>query len=95
MSEDKSPQQGGIDQLFFGSVTVGDRGQVVIPAEGRATCDINPGDKLLAFYNPLVDGIMLVKVDKVSGILQLLGRMVQEMAGFSEPQSTSASASEG
>ena len=34
---------------FYGSVTVGERGQVAIPAEARREQDINPGGKLLAF----------------------------------------------
>jgi AbrB family looped-hinge helix DNA binding protein len=40
------------DQEFFGSATVGERGQIVIPAEARQKLDINPGDKLLIFSGP-------------------------------------------
>lgn len=32
---------------FFGSVTVGERGQIVIPKEAREVFNINSGDKLL------------------------------------------------
>ncbi|MEN8077587.1 AbrB/MazE/SpoVT family DNA-binding domain-containing protein [Clostridioides difficile] len=32
---------------FFGSVVVGERGQIVIPKEAREVFNINPGDKLL------------------------------------------------
>ncbi|MBQ7944433.1 MAG: helix-turn-helix domain-containing protein [Lachnospiraceae bacterium] len=31
----------------FGLVTVGEKGQIVIPAKARKVFDINPGDKLL------------------------------------------------
>ena len=34
---------------FYGSVTVSERGQIVIPAEARKDFDIAPGDKLLVF----------------------------------------------
>lgn len=34
---------------FFGSVTVGDRGQIVIPKKAREVFQINPGDQLLLF----------------------------------------------
>jgi AbrB family looped-hinge helix DNA binding protein len=35
---------------FAGAVTVGERGQIVIPAEVRAQLLIGPGDKVLVFY---------------------------------------------
>jgi AbrB family looped-hinge helix DNA binding protein len=40
------------DDHFFGAVTVGERGQVVIPAEARKRFDIAPGDKLLIMGDP-------------------------------------------
>lgn len=47
-SEEKSgiaiPPKG---KYFFGSVTVGERGQIVIPKEAREIFGINTGDKLL------------------------------------------------
>ena len=40
------------DDHFFGAVTVGERGQVVIPADARKRFDISPGDKLLIMSDP-------------------------------------------
>ena len=34
-------------KFFFGSVVVGERGQIVIPKEARIVFNINAGDKLL------------------------------------------------
>lgn len=34
---------------FYGSITVSERGQIVIPAEARKDFDIRTGDKLLVF----------------------------------------------
>jgi len=48
--------------MFFGAVTVGERGQIVIPAEARRALDIHPGDKLLVFAHPAGKGLLVVKV---------------------------------
>ncbi|APV43696.1 looped-hinge helix DNA binding domain-containing protein, AbrB family [Dehalogenimonas formicexedens] len=34
---------------FYGSTTIGERGQMVIPAEARKDFDITPASKLLVF----------------------------------------------
>ncbi|MDQ5913211.1 MAG: AbrB/MazE/SpoVT family DNA-binding protein [Patescibacteria group bacterium] len=44
---------------LIGSVTVGERGQVVIPSEARESLTINAGDKLLVFKAP-VDGVLII-----------------------------------
>jgi len=46
MDKRRQPPEG---KKFYGSVTVGERGQVVIPAEARKDFGIQPGDKLLVF----------------------------------------------
>lgn len=43
---DMKPPEG---KKFYGSVTISERGQIVIPAEARKDFKINPGDKLLVF----------------------------------------------
>lgn len=52
-----------IEQSFYGAATVGERGQVVIPAEARKKFGINPGDKILVLGHPGGNGIMLCKID--------------------------------
>ena len=47
---------------FYGSVTVSERGQVVIPAEARKDFDIKTGDKLLVLAD-LEKGIVFTKAD--------------------------------
>lgn len=51
--------------MFFGAVTVGERGQIVIPAEARRALDIRPGEKLLVFAPPGHEGLMVVKVEDI------------------------------
>lgn len=48
---------------FIGATTVGERGQVVIPAEARKALGINSGDKLLVFSHRHPTGLLLLKDD--------------------------------
>lgn len=59
------------DDFFHGSVTVGERGQVVIPAEARKKHRIETGDKMLVFSHPSGNAVILAKVES----LQELTRM--------------------
>ena len=58
---------------LFGSVKVGERGQVVIPKEAREIFGIRPGDILLVLGD-VERGIALVKADT----LQEFARMILE-----------------
>lgn len=52
-----------LEDLFFGVSTVGERGQLVIPAEARKKLGINPGDKILVMDHPVAHGLVLFKID--------------------------------
>ncbi len=45
---------------FYGTVKVGERGQIVIPKKVREEYDINPGDRLLVYS----DHSQLIKIIK-------------------------------
>jgi AbrB family looped-hinge helix DNA binding protein len=49
--------------LLYGTVKVGDRGQVVIPAEARRELDIKPGDLLFVMAGRNRRGVAMVKAD--------------------------------
>lgn len=51
-----------LSENFFGTATVGERGQIVIPAEARKKFDIETGDKLLIVGHG-EKGVMLFKID--------------------------------
>ncbi len=68
-----------IEQLFQGTATVGERGQIVIPIQARETCGIEPGDKLLAFVHPAGSGVMFVKLEAMLQVSSLLGQLLREM----------------
>jgi AbrB family looped-hinge helix DNA binding protein len=66
-----------ISEQFMGSVTVGERGQVVIPAEARERCSIEPGDKLLSFAHPAGVGVIFLKVSALSELSEELRRIME------------------
>ena len=66
------PHKRGIDEMFYGTVTVGERGQIVIPAEARNEYDISAGEKLLVFANPTHPGLVLVRMSGMSEFVETL-----------------------
>ncbi|MHB1391352.1 MAG: AbrB/MazE/SpoVT family DNA-binding domain-containing protein [Thermoleophilia bacterium] len=48
-----------MNMTFFGSNTIGEKGQVVIPVEGRQQLGMKAGDKLI-FMGDLDKGVLLV-----------------------------------
>lgn len=64
---------------LYGTTTVGERGQVVIPAEARRDFEITPNTKLLVFGGPGHSGIMMTKAETVSELINMatgmLGRL--------------------
>ena len=67
----------GLADHFMGSVTVGERGQVVIPAEARERCAIEPGDKLLSFTHPNGAGVIFLKLSALSDLSEELRRIME------------------
>ncbi|HEX2950682.1 MAG TPA: AbrB/MazE/SpoVT family DNA-binding domain-containing protein [Armatimonadota bacterium] len=75
---DKSAQD--LEQFFYGSATIGERGQIVIPAEARKDCDIHSGDKLLVFRHPMHPNILiLARIADMQQIQQQLSRASEVM----------------
>ncbi len=73
-----------MDDCFYGSVTVGERGQVVIPSEARAALDISPGDKLLVMRHPIYNGLMVAKLESLRGFLDEFSEGIKKMEDDSE-----------
>ena len=76
---------------FYGSTTVGERGQVVIPAEARRDFHITPATKLLVFGSPRGEGLIFTKAESVTefltramSMLTHLEEMLRSDAGSSE-----------
>lgn len=54
---------------IFGTVTVGERGQIVIPKKARTIFDVKPGDMLLVLGDE-AQGIGLVKPEALIGFVK-------------------------
>ena len=64
---------------FYGSTTVGERGQVVIPAEARRDFKITPSAKLLVFGHHRHGGLMLTKAETVSEFIDMANVMIENL----------------
>ena len=68
-----------LEDHFFGTATVGERGQVVIPAEARKKLGIHPGDKVLVLGHPIGAGIMFCKIDAVREMSTMFSFLIENI----------------
>jgi AbrB family looped-hinge helix DNA binding protein len=69
---------------FFGTSTVGERGQVVIPAEAREEVNIQPGDKLMVLRHPVHHGVIFFKIDSAREFLDEFQRTLDRIEQHDE-----------
>jgi len=67
------------EMKFYGSTTVGERGQIVLPAKLRKDFKINKGDKLLVIVDPHGSRITLVNPDTMSNFLDVMSENINQM----------------
>ena len=73
MNERKS-----VSESFYGSVTIGERGQIVIPAEARQELGFKPGDKVLVMQHPEVAGLIICKIDTMRELMNEFEKILNE-----------------
>ena len=73
-----------LEDLFYGSVTLGERGQIVIPSEARKRHGLEAGDKLLVFRHPHVRGIVLARVDDVQALMKEMQEWMDRVSSMTE-----------
>ena len=67
---------------FYGATTIGERGQVVVPAEARKDLNLTHSTKLMVFSGgPIGEGLLLLKADTVS---EMVVRASQMLSGFKD-----------
>jgi AbrB family looped-hinge helix DNA binding protein len=74
--KDAMKEAHGVTDCFYGASTVGERGQIVIPAEARAALGIHPGDKILILRHPAHKGLMVFKIDAAKEFLSEFAAMI-------------------
>ena len=66
---------------FYGSTTVGERGQIVLPAKLREQLNIQAGDKLLVLSAgpPGREAVMIMRSDVLNDMVQRMSQHFQEL----------------
>lgn len=54
---------------FYGSATVGAKGQIVIPADARSAMQIKEGDKVVVLRGPREGSIIVFRVDSFEKLI--------------------------
>jgi len=65
--------------IFYGSATVGERGQIVLPVKLRNEFKINKGDKLLIIGNPHHTNILLVNPETMNRYLEIMSENINQI----------------
>jgi len=65
---------------FYGSTTVGDRGQIVLPAVLRRKYKINAGDKLLVMGNEHMRVVFLVNAEVLGSAIDKMEKQIKEFS---------------
>jgi AbrB family looped-hinge helix DNA binding protein len=65
---------------FYGSTTLGEKGQVVIPAEAREELSLEKGEKLLVFGL----GKQVIALTKLNQVERILGHLENKLNNLKE-----------
>ena len=61
---------------FYGATTIGERGQVVIPAKARKDLNLAPSTKVMVFGGPIREGLLIVKAASIAEMLVRANKML-------------------
>ena len=75
---------------FYGTSTLSERGQIVIPAEARADLGFEPGDKLIMLRHPIHEGLIVSRVESFHEFLTEFQSLVSRITAESGDIGTEA-----
>jgi AbrB family looped-hinge helix DNA binding protein len=64
---------------FYGSTTMGERGQIVLPVKLRKDFNLKKGDKLIVAGNPDFSRIVLINADTMDDYLDIMSEKINQM----------------
>ncbi len=67
------------EHKFYGSTTVGERGQIVIPAEARRDLKITPATKLLVFSGPGGETLVIARAESMAEYIAHAKNLMAQM----------------
>jgi AbrB family looped-hinge helix DNA binding protein len=73
---DKNSPLCDFDDAVYGVATIGERGQIVIPAEARTELGLEPGDKVMIVRHFKMPAVMIMKI---STMRQFLNDMAEHL----------------
>ena len=69
--------QGNATPVFYGATTIGERGQIVIPAEARKDLDLTHSTKVMVFrVGPAGEGLLILKADTVAKMITQANQVI-------------------
>ncbi len=69
---------------FLGAVTMGERGQIVIPAEARSALNLKTGDKLLVMSGPMGNGLIIMQPNIVEEMTKKMTANIEIFKNFNK-----------
>lgn len=67
------------ENSFFGSATIGEKGQIVIPVEARNKLGLKIGEKMLVLSAPGGNGLLVVKPDVLQSMMTEMNKKFKDL----------------
>lgn len=77
---------------FYGTAVIGERGQIVIPAEARRAAELTPGTRMIVLGGPGGKMLMLAKADSIA---EMMTRMMEHMSKLEKLMQMESGSTEG